>query len=743
MRYAFFIFTLLLGFLAHAAEFDLGRYWMQDRILRSVMVSIGKSPEQQLSILDRSLSALQKMKSQEPTVVQVDSLGHLEKIREKYFRSAGSLDLDVEEFAQGKNRGRWVISTSSPEVEQTLQKMAEAYRKNLDKEMTFPPRKWWVSFLAMTGATKYRDTSLFEILTESSKDSDLLMNYLKRLSSEEKLDQIKQLTEKLEPQIKAMDHVALNALEASKLSFPDPLLAKAVKIILATYFADLELSERLEFISAILERPEEMSAMEIFKRVGRKADPQFQKIFQMVGRDPGFSQELRKVFESFEESLPPASADYVLEKRKRFERIDDLNLIEMEMEPKAVGSAAQIHRARFERNGDVIEAGIRILKPGIQKKFEKGNQRLELVGIALSQDPDLRAKLPSLKQIIEDLKQMGLNEANLYKTVPAQKKAKLYETDLTHQIDGKIYHVRLRVPEVLSHVDEQVYIMRWVQGGNLDQILHTNPLLARIATEDWAKTWLKEAFFQTGFTHADPHPGNLRYLKVDDQTVEAGIIDYGMVGEISEQLQLKFALLSVASVAGADELIARVLWEIGGSPTHLSPEELTKSVHSVRAELLAKGHSPTVKTWTDLGLQKGLVFPTDFTILGRGLIATLRALKLAGSTMTLDGLVRQVIMENPQILWKMRSLPSLIKPMELVDLGSKLLGKADSFIAETLQKKQTELMDLGAKAFNQIESNETLKRAKDGLLGWFNSGNKKAEEAKSGINACLRILNGK
>ena len=50
----------------------------------------------------------------------------------------------------------------------------------------------------------------------------------------------------------------------------------------------------------------------------------------------------------------------------------------------------------------------------------------------------------------------------------------------------------------------------------------------------WARPWLQ--FLETGFLHADPHPGN--FLALDDGRL--CIMDYGMMTEISEDQRMAF-----------------------------------------------------------------------------------------------------------------------------------------------------------------------------------------------------------
>lgn len=68
--------------------------------------------------------------------------------------------------------------------------------------------------------------------------------------------------------------------------------------------------------------------------------------------------------------------------------------------------------------------------------------------------------------------------------------------------------------------------------------------------------------FEDGFFHADPHPGNLFV----ETTGDIGLIDFGMVGEVSAPLREQLGKLLQAFTANSPDRISRALLELSTAP---------------------------------------------------------------------------------------------------------------------------------------------------------------------------------
>ena len=88
-----------------------------------------------------------------------------------------------------------------------------------------------------------------------------------------------------------------------------------------------------------------------------------------------------------------------------------------------------------------------------------------------------------------------------------------------------------------------------------------------------ANLYLKMIFDQ-GYYHADPHPGNIMVMP-DGQV---GLLDFGMVGRISEQLREDIEAMLVAIVNRDELMLVRLIKRVGSCPFSLDEAELSNEV---------------------------------------------------------------------------------------------------------------------------------------------------------------------
>jgi len=83
-----------------------------------------------------------------------------------------------------------------------------------------------------------------------------------------------------------------------------------------------------------------------------------------------------------------------------------------------------------------------------------------------------------------------------------------------------------------------------------------------------------EMIFQHGFYHADPHPGNMMIM--DDGSI--GLIDFGMVGRISERLREDIEAMLVAIVNEDVPMLTTLIKRIGRCPSDMNESALANDV---------------------------------------------------------------------------------------------------------------------------------------------------------------------
>jgi len=210
---------------------------------------------------------------------------------------------------------------------------------------------------------------------------------------------------------------------------------------------------------------------------------------------------------------------------------------DLELEPLAAGSIAQVHRARLPDGREVI---LKIRRPGIDKKVTADLRLLErLAEILENEVTELRRYRP--RQVVRQFAMTLKSELDL--TIEGRN---------TRRIAANLEEVEdLVIPEVFDELTRpRLLVQSFVDGLSADDWIRgerpegLDP--ARVAGIG-ADVVLRMVFLD-GLYHADPHPGNVLFLEGG----RVGLLDFGMVGRLSEERRQQFALL-LAAVIDRDE----------------------------------------------------------------------------------------------------------------------------------------------------------------------------------------------
>lgn len=291
-----------------------------------------------------------------------------------------------------------------------------------------------------------------------------------------------------------------------------------------------------------------------------------------------------------------------------------------ELDEIPVGSASigQVHRARL-RTGE--EVAVKVQRPGMERQIRVD---LEIL-MDLARMAERRfdwARHYRLAEVVEEFRLTLVRELD-------------YETEGRNA--DKIRNIHsdeggIRIPHVYwDWTTERVLVMEYLDGVKLTQpqAMKDAGCDTRKAAETIVRAVLTE-MLQHGFFHADPHAGNLALLP----SGELAIMDFGMAGRLTPELQRHLAGLVMALMRRDSEAILRTLYRMGVVPDDVDNRRLHRDVEALRDKYYDEAfHDISLGTATAdlfaIAFRHRIQIPSDLTLVGKTL-------------MTLEGVVEQL-----------------------------------------------------------------------------------------------------
>jgi ubiquinone biosynthesis protein len=227
----------------------------------------------------------------------------------------------------------------------------------------------------------------------------------------------------------------------------------------------------------------------------------------------------------------------------------------IEQQPVAAGSIAQTHRAVLK---DGRQVAIKIQRPGIDQLVTRDIGLIKQIAELLSgTDFGKRYDLVSLA---------GEFSTALQAELDFTQEATYTETLRQNLLAGKWFDPqKIMVPEIQRELSTQkLLVMEWLDGEPILSALLTGQNYGGdIEEERRAITVLCfRSFFQQylvdGLFHADPHPGNLFYLR--DGRV--AVLDCGMMGRLDRRTQAALVEMILAIISNDAQRCAQITLQL-------------------------------------------------------------------------------------------------------------------------------------------------------------------------------------
>ena len=357
-----------------------------------------------------------------------------------------------------------------------------------------------------------------------------------------------------------------------------------------------------------LKKAEEMARLqppERVRRVMEELGPTFVKLGQVLAtRVDLFGEEWLTEFSRLQDKAP--SMDWSEIEAQLTEDLGcppDEAFAEVDREALAAASLGQVHRARLEDGTEVV---LKVRRPGIRPVIEADLRLLtRLVDIVESEAPELKQYRP--RELVRQFTRSLRRELDFAAECRnAERIASNLDAESGIVVPG-VYWTwsgeRLNVQEYIDGISGSD--LAAFRASDLD-----GHLIAQRGTEGILSMILEHGFF-----HADPHPGNVKYLS--DNRI--ALLDFGMVGRLSKERRFEVAELLHGLVARDAGQVTGILldWSTDSQsdPDRLEEDlnEFIDRFHGIPLEQLSLNEM--IGDMTSVLRRHHLVLPADLVLM--------------------------------------------------------------------------------------------------------------------------------
>jgi ubiquinone biosynthesis protein len=355
----------------------------------------------------------------------------------------------------------------------------------------------------------------------------------------------------------------------------------------------------------------EIEPQERFRRSLEELGPTFVKLGQVLSTRPDLlSPSWIAELERLHSDVAPISFDELLPQvEKALGRSPFDVFADVEREPHAAASIAQVHRAKLPSGAPVV---LKIRRPGISAKIAADLRLLDhLANLIEHEMPEARRYAPV--QVVAQFRRSLERELDLAVEARHVDRFARNFADDPHILIPKVYW---DFTSSLMNVQEYV---AGIRGTDLSAITAADldrKVLAARGSDAVLKMILVDGFF-----HADPHPGNVLYLPGN----RIALIDFGMVGRLSALRRSQMVDLLAGIVGQDDQAMLEVLldWtgEHGVDEVRLAADVGELAFDFADTELKDVRIGALLQRVAALLREHAILLPADLTLMFKALIS--------------------------------------------------------------------------------------------------------------------------
>lgn len=351
----------------------------------------------------------------------------------------------------------------------------------------------------------------------------------------------------------------------------------------------------------------------------------FIKFGQLLGTRPDLiGTEMADELSKLQSQAPADSFDSVratieAEQGKTIEQL----FHSFEPKPFASASIGQAHRATIDvdrypaykslaKNGSkLIDVVVKVRHDGIDRVLEA--------------DLDILAGLAQLAQRLDDFKNYQPTSVvrDMSQTMRRELDFEREHRNLLQFRDLLDGDARVKIPQPISPLcSSKMLTMERIVGRSLKDFGRDATMGGRCdqVAKQGANLYLK-MIFTHGFFHADPHPGNLMIM--DDDTI--GLLDFGMVGRVSEHLRESIESMLVAIVNRDVTLLTSLVKRVGSCPKDLDESAMSNDLADFVGQYSTQAvgvfdMSGALNDFVDIVQRYGISLPSEASLLIKVLV---------------------------------------------------------------------------------------------------------------------------
>lgn len=282
-----------------------------------------------------------------------------------------------------------------------------------------------------------------------------------------------------------------------------------------------------------------------------------------------------------------------------------------EFDPKPLASASlgQVHRAVLHKGQQVV---VKVQRPGVKEQITNDLAALREIAQFLDKHTDMGRRF-RLEGVLDELGSAMMLELD-------------YRQEAKHLVmlrQNLAQFELLYVPQPFNdYTTSRILTMDYVSGTNLTEIspVVLTELNGQALCDELFAAYLKQILVD-GFFHADPHPGNV--LLTQDRRI--ALLDLGMVGHLSTEVQQDLIKLLLAISEGRGEDVADVALKLGRQNEDAKKQEFRMRVGQLVAsnrnvEMAEIETGRVVMEISRLASDCGIFLPSGLTMLGKTLL---------------------------------------------------------------------------------------------------------------------------